>query len=41
MKNPITTYAKAKWEAEKDINEMSNSNFTVVSFRPSTVFGWV
>mgnify|MGYP003978373571 FL=1 len=39
-KNPITTYAKAKWEAEKEINEISNNNFTVVSFRPSTVFGW-
>ena len=39
-KNPITTYAKAKWEAEKEINNLSDSKFTVVSFRPSTVFGW-
>ena len=38
-KNPVTAYAAAKWLAEKEINELKDSNFTVVSFRPSTVFG--
>lgn len=38
-KNPITAYAKAKWMAEQEIHKMNNDNFTVVSLRPSTVFG--
>jgi nucleoside-diphosphate-sugar epimerase len=38
-KNPITAYAKTKWEAEKKIKNLNNDNFTVVMFRPSTVFG--
>lgn len=39
-KNPITAYAKTKWEAEKELKKMSDSSFCVVSFRPSTVFGF-
>ncbi len=39
QKNPVTAYAVAKWEAEKKINLMSNDEFIVTSFRPSTVFG--
>ena len=39
-KNPITTYAKAKWEAEKKIKDFANDNFVITCFRPSTVFGW-
>jgi len=39
LKNPVTAYAIAKWEAEKAINKMSNEDFIVTSFRPSTVFG--
>ena len=38
-KNPITEYARTKWEAEKEINKLVSKNFLVVSFRPSTVFG--
>ena len=39
-KNPITAYAKTKWEAEKELRKMSDNSFCVVSFRPSTVFGF-
>lgn len=38
-KNPLTAYAKTKWEAEQEINKLADNNFTVVSLRPSTVFG--
>lgn len=39
VKNPITAYAKAKWMAEQDIHKNNDIDFTVVSLRPSTVFG--
>jgi nucleoside-diphosphate-sugar epimerase len=38
-KNPVTAYAKTKWEAEKKIKILNDHDFTVVMFRPSTVFG--
>ena len=38
-KKPLTAYAKTKWEAEQEINKLANKDFTVVSLRPSTVFG--
>ncbi len=38
-KNPITTYAKTKWSAEQDLKKLGTDTFTVVCFRPSTVFG--
>ncbi len=38
-KNPLTSYAKTKWEAEQIITDLNSSNFTTVAFRPSTVFG--
>ena len=38
-KNPITSYAITKWDAEVALNELQNSDFIVTSFRPSTVFG--
>lgn len=38
-KNPLTAYAKAKWDAEKEISTMSTTDFVVTSLRPSTVFG--
>jgi len=38
-KNPVTAYAKTKWEAEKKIKILNDNDFTVVMFRPSTVFG--
>ena len=30
---------KTKWKAELFLNSLNDENFTVVSFRPSTVFG--
>jgi len=38
-KNPVTAYAEAKWLAEQELNELGDDKFTVVAFRPSTVFG--
>ena len=38
-KNPVTEYAKTKWNAEKYLVSLNNENFLVVCFRPSTVFG--
>lgn len=38
-KNPVTMYAKTKWEAEIELKKLNDNNFTVVCFRPSTVFG--
>ena len=38
-KNPITEYAKTKWKAECFLKEYNSENFSIVSFRPSTVFG--
>lgn len=38
-KNPITAYARTKWEAELALFKMQVDDFEVVSFRPSTVFG--
>jgi len=38
-KNPLTAYAKTKWEAELELRKLADSNFTITAFRPSTVFG--
>lgn len=38
-KNPITSYARTKWEAELALADLQSNDFVVVSFRPSTVFG--
>ncbi len=38
-KNPITAYAKTKWDAELQLNKLQSDSFLVCSFRPSTVFG--
>ena len=38
-KNPITVYAKTKWDAECELKKLGSDDFTVVCFRPSTVFG--
>jgi len=37
--NPITEYAKTKYQAELDIKKLSSDDFTVVCLRPATVFG--
>ncbi len=38
-KHPLTAYARTKWEAELELKKLDNDNFSVVCFRPSTVFG--
>ncbi len=38
-KNPVTEYARTKWEAEKELKEIASPEFVIVCFRPSTVFG--
>lgn len=38
-KNPVTAYAKTKWDAELELNKLQSESFLVCSFRPSTVFG--
>lgn len=38
-KNPLTAYARTKWEAELAIKELASPRFVVVCMRPSTVFG--
>lgn len=38
-KNPVTAYARTKWEAECALKKMGGDGFHVVCFRPSTVFG--
>lgn len=38
-KNPVTAYARTKWDAELEIRAASSPSFTTVAFRPSTVFG--
>lgn len=38
-KNPVTAYARTKWEAELVLRKMNSVDFTVSCFRPSTVFG--
>lgn len=39
QKNPITSYARTKWDAELALGSLQSPDFSVVSFRPSTVFG--
>jgi nucleoside-diphosphate-sugar epimerase len=38
-KNPVTSYAIAKWNAEQKLHKMTTDDFVVTSYRPSTVFG--
>ena len=38
-KNPVTAYAKTKWEAELELKKIHSDDFVVACFRPSTVFG--
>lgn len=40
LKNPLTAYAKSKWDAEQKILGMASLTFTSIALRPSTVFGW-
>ena len=38
-KNPVTSYARTKWDAELELKKMHSHDFIVCCFRPSTVFG--
>jgi len=38
-KNPLTAYAKTKWDAECELKKLNSDDFIVICFRPSTVFG--
>jgi len=38
-KDPLTAYAKTKWNAECELKKLGSDDFTIVCFRPSTVFG--
>ena len=38
-KNPVTSYAETKWRAEQELFKLNDSDFSVVAYRPSTVFG--
>jgi len=38
-KNPITAYARTKWDAELALKALGTKEFIVTCFRPSTVFG--
>ncbi len=38
-KHPLTSYARTKWDAECELKKMTDTNFHVTCFRPSTVFG--
>ncbi len=38
-KNPVTAYARTKWDAEIALKKIATDDFVVVCFRPSTVFG--
>lgn len=38
-KNPVTAYARTKWDAELALKQLATPTFTVVCLRPSTVFG--
>jgi nucleoside-diphosphate-sugar epimerase len=38
-KNPVTAYARTKWDAELKLKNLITDGFAVVCFRPSTVFG--
>jgi nucleoside-diphosphate-sugar epimerase len=38
-KNPVTAYARTKWDAEVALRGIHSDKFSVSCFRPSTVFG--
>lgn len=38
-KNPLTAYARTKWEAEVELKKLATDDCIIVCFRPSTVFG--
>jgi nucleoside-diphosphate-sugar epimerase len=39
-KNPVTAYARTKWEAEQQMRFLNSEKFVTVFIRPSTVFGY-
>lgn len=39
-KNPLTAYARTKWEAEQYLSKLVSDKFEIVKLRPSTVYGY-
>ncbi len=39
IKNPVTAYAETKWRAEQELFKLNGKDFSIVAYRPSTVFG--
>lgn len=39
-KNPLTAYAKSKWQAEVDLEPLADENFSVIALRFATACGW-
>jgi nucleoside-diphosphate-sugar epimerase len=37
--NPITAYAKTKWQSECELKKLCSDNFVVVCLRPATAYG--
>lgn len=38
-KNPITAYAKTKWQSECELRKMCSDDFVIVYLRPATAYG--
>jgi nucleoside-diphosphate-sugar epimerase len=39
QKNPVTIYAKTKWQSECDLRALCDGNFTIAYLRPATAYG--
>lgn len=39
-KNPLTAYAKSKWQAEVDLEPLADENFSIIALRFATACGW-
>ena len=37
VKNPVTAYALAKWQAEQELQKLGSDSFTVTCFRPHSI----
>jgi len=38
-KNPLTSYAKTKWNSENDLQELCSDDYTITYLRPATAYG--
>lgn len=39
-KNPLTAYAKSKWQAEVDLEPLADEHFSIIALRFATACGW-